>query len=89
MLTQLNALNGEISATENQLKDLQAQLTALDLQVTNAQTELSKLQARKGANKDAIAAQKKIVVDLQDRLGNVQNEIRAIDGQIALGGCVA
>ena len=59
LLAQLDALNGEISATEAQLKELQAQLTVLDQKVTDANTTLANLQAKKGTNKDAIAAQKK------------------------------
>lgn len=50
---------------------------------------LRDLQAKKGANKDAIAAQKLIVIGLEDKLGAIQTQIKAIDGQIALGGCVA
>jgi len=89
LMAQLDGLNGEISATETKLRELQAQLTGLDQKLTDANTTLANLQAKKGANKDSIAAQKKTVTGLQDQLGSIQNQIRAIDGQIALGGCVA
>jgi len=89
LMAQLDGLNGEISATETKLTELQAQLTGLDQKLTDANTTLANLQAKKGANKDSIAAQKKTVTGLQDQLGSIQNQIRAIDGQIGLGGCAA
>jgi hypothetical protein len=47
------------------------------------------LTGQKQANKDAIAAQVATVNSLEEKLGAVQNQIRSIDGTIALGGCVA
>jgi hypothetical protein len=40
-------------------------------------------------NKDAIAAQTATVKALHDKLGTVQDHIKAIDNTIALGGGVA
>jgi len=54
-----------------------------------AQATLRGLQAQKKANKDAIAAQVNVVNGLEEKLGAVQLKIKAIDGQITLGGCVA
>ena len=48
---------------------------------------LRTLEAQKRQNKDAIAAQRAKVGDLQSRLGGVQRQIAAIDGTIANGGC--
>ena len=61
----------------------------LDKQVTAAQATLDDLQAQKKTSNDAIAAQKATVNAPKDKLGAVQNQIKAIDGQIALGGRVA
>ena len=82
-------MNAEITATETRLSSLQVMLTALDKQVTDAQTVLRNLEAQKKQNRDAIAAQKATVTSLQAKLGDVQNQIKAIDATIALGGCVA
>jgi acetate kinase len=62
---------------------------SLDKQVTDAQTVLRNLEAQKKQNKEAIAAQRIVVSGLQAKLGDVQNQIKAIDVTIALGGCVA
>ena len=72
---------------EANLKTLQNQLTSLDQQVTEAQTTLRTLEGQKKANKDAVAAQKLVVNSLTAKLGDVQKQIAAIDGTIALGGC--
>ena len=89
LLAELTKLNGEISATEASLKALQAQSITLDAQVVAAQTVLRDLQSKKGPNKAAVADQKAVVSGLEVKLGEVQNQIKAIDGSIQLGGCVA
>jgi hypothetical protein len=50
---------------------------------------LRNLQAQKKSNKEAITTQTATVQSLQAKLGAVQDQIKAIDGTIALGGCVA
>jgi phage-related tail protein len=89
LLLELQKADEAVTAAEAQLRTLQGQVVTLDGQVTAAQSKLRVLQADKKPNKDAIAAQTTVVKGLQDQLGAVQKEISAIDGTIALGGCVA
>ena len=89
LLTQLNELNDEISAIEAQLATLRGQLTSLDVQVTAAQEAVRDLEAQIKANTDAIASLNETMQDLQGELRGVHDQIRAIDGTIALGGCTA
>jgi chromosome segregation ATPase len=89
LLAQLSQLKNDVSATEAKLGRLQAELMSLDKQVTDAQAVLRNVQPQKKTNKDAIAGQTATVQDLQDTLGTVQSQIKAIDASITLGGCVA
>jgi chromosome segregation ATPase len=71
------------------MKALQAKSVDLDKQVTAAQGKLRTLKATKVQNQAAIKTQTDITNGLEDQLGVVQRQIKALDATIVLGGCVA
>ncbi len=79
LLAQLSSIDEQVSATEAKLKTLQTQLQGLDAKIVQAQDALRVLEGQKKANKDAIAAQKAVVLGLQGQLATVQSQIKAID----------
>jgi hypothetical protein len=71
------------------MQALQAKSVTLDAQVAAAQKTLRELKAKKGANLTTITTQTAATNALEDQLGAVHRQINALDGTIALGGCVA
>ena len=59
------------------------------VEIVTQQAALRALESAKKVNRDAVAAQKVIVAGLQAQNAAVLDRIAAIDGQIALGGCLA
>ncbi len=89
LLGDLQALDGEISAKETALKGLQADLTAVTAAISAQQDGLRDLESQLDANEAAVEAQEAIILDLQAKNAAVLAQIKAIDAQIALGGCIA
>ena len=89
LLTQLTTLTDQKSAAETELFSLAAPISTLDAQIVTAQNVLRSLEIQKKPARDAVNAQRAVVVGLQAQLGDLQDRVRAIDGQIAIGGCVA
>jgi septal ring factor EnvC (AmiA/AmiB activator) len=85
----LNTLSQQISDKEAALTTSKADLSKIDAQIVTQSATLRTLESAKKPNRDAVAAQKAVVAGLQTQYAAVLDRIAAIDGTIALGGCLA